>query len=168
MSAYFTMLRLFPTFTSIMTIKRIVFLAFILCFLSGMVHADSGADAILGHWISTRNNVKVQVYKEGSEFKARVTWFKDTDDKSKPMETRKDENNPDPKLRQRKVLGMQVLSQLRYNTKSKRWENGKIYDAKTGRTWSSVAYLSDDGLLNVKGYWQFEFIGKTMRFRKIG
>jgi uncharacterized protein (DUF2147 family) len=63
-------------------------------------------------------------------------------------------------------LGLQVLSRLRYNPKNKRWEHGKIYDPKTGRQWSSVAYLDEDGLLYVKGYWQFEFIGKTMRFRK--
>jgi uncharacterized protein (DUF2147 family) len=128
--------------------------------------ADPGADAILGQWMSTRRNVKVQVYKDGNEFKGRVTWFKDSDDPGKPMATRTDENNPDPKLRQRKVLGMQVLSRLRYNTRTERWENGRIYDPKTGRTWSSVAYLDEEGVLNVKGYWQFEFIGKTMRFRK--
>ena len=49
------------------------------------------------------------------------------------MNTRTDEHNPDPKLRQRKILGiMEVLSRLRYNPKSKPWENGKIYDPKTG------------------------------------
>jgi len=82
------------------------------------------------------------------------------------MATRTDENNPDAKLRQRKVLGMQVLSKLRYNAKSDRWENGKIYDPKTGREWSSLAYLNE-GILNVKGFWQFEFIGKTMWLRKV-
>ncbi len=110
--------------------------------------------------------MKVQVYKEGNEFKGRIVWFKDSDNPAKPMATRTDENNPDPKLRNRKVIGMQVLSRLRYNPKSKRWENGRIYDPKTGRVWSSFAYLDEEGVLNVKGFWQFEFIGKTMRFTK--
>ncbi len=146
--------------------RRVFILLGLFCFLTEPLLADPGAEAILGHWMSTRRNVKVQVYRDGNEFKGRVTWFKDTDDPSKPMTTRTDENNPDPKLRQRKVLGMQVLSRLRYNAKSKRWENGKIYDPKTGRQWSSVAYLDEEGVLNVKGYWQFEFIGRTMRFRR--
>ncbi len=138
-----------------------------MCLLVSTAFAEPGPDAIIGQWMSTRRNVKVQVYKEGVEFKGRVTWFKDSDDPSKPMATRLDENNPDPKLRKRKVLGMPVLSRLEYNAKTGRWENGKIYDPKTGRQWSSVAYLDSEGVLNVKGYWQFEFIGKTMRFRKV-
>lgn len=128
---------------------------------------NAPADAILGQWMSVQGNIKVQVYREGSEYKAKVLWFKDTDDKSKPMNTRTDEHNPDPKLRQRKIIGMQVLSKMRYNPKSKRWEDGEIYDAKTGREWSSVAYLNKAGLLNLKGFWQFEFIGKTMTFKRV-
>lgn len=144
---------------------RSLLLIFFACFCHTAFGADPG-DAIVGQWMSTRRNVKVQVYQDGTEFKGKVIWFKDNDDLSKPMTTRTDENNPDPKLRQRKVLGMQVLSKLQYNANSGRWENGRIYDAKSGRTWSSVAYLDDEGILNVKGFWQFEFIGRTMRFRK--
>ena len=150
-----------------MSIKRTLLLLSFVCYWAQAASANPNPDAILGQWMSTRRNVKVQVYKEGNEFRGRVTWFKDSDDPSKPMATRTDEHNPDPKLRQRKVLGMQVLSRLKYNLKTDRWENGRIYDAKTGRTWSSVAYLDEEGVLNVKGYWQFEFIGKTMRFRKV-
>ncbi|MEJ7694008.1 DUF2147 domain-containing protein [Daejeonella sp.] len=150
-----------------MSSKRFLFLLCAVSLWFSPAFANPGSDAILGQWMSTRRNVKVQVYKEGAEFKGRVTWFKDNDDPSKPMATRLDENNPDPKLRKRKVLGMQVLSRLEYNAKTSRWENGRIYDPKTGRQWSSVAYLDTEGVLNVKGYWQFEFIGKTMRFRKV-
>lgn len=157
-----------PYFYGIMCSRRLLLL---LCALASWLTpalADPGADAILGQWMSTRRNVKVQVYREGNEFKGRVIWFKDSDDPGKPMATRLDENNPDPKLRKRKVLGMPVLSRLSYNSKNGRWENGKIYDPKTGRLWSAVAYLDEKGVLNVKGYWQFEFIGKTMRFKKVG
>lgn len=145
---------------------RIYLLIFSIFIMAGRSYAQP-ADAILGNWSSVRRNVNVQVYREGNEFKGRVTWFKDTDDKSKPMLTRTDENNPNPKLRIRKILGLQVLSRLRYNTKTKRWEAGKIYDPKTGKTWSAVAYLDEAEILNVKGFWQFEFIGRTMKFERM-
>ncbi len=148
-----------------MIITRINLCLFLMCIWSS-IFANPGPDDILGQWMSTRRNVKVQVYKDGNEFKGRVIWFKDSDNPGKPMATRTDENNPNQKLRKRKVLGMEVLSRLTYNTKSNRWENGKIYDAKSGRTWSSVAYLDQYGILNVKGYWQFEIIGRTMQFKK--
>jgi uncharacterized protein (DUF2147 family) len=146
---------------------KFVFLHVFSIFFALCAYSNTGEDAILGQWMSVQGNVKVQVYREGEEYKAKVVWFKDTDDKSKPMATRTDENNPDPRLRSRKIIGMQVLSALRYNPKSKRWEDGKIYDAKSGREWSSVAYFNKAGMLNVKGYWQFEFIGKTMTFKKV-
>lgn len=147
-------------------LKMACFLLVFSCFTVS-VFSKTDPDLILGHWMSVQGNVKVLVFKQGSEYKAKILWFKDTDDRSKPMSTRTDEKNSDPKLRGRKVLGMEVLSNLRYNSKSQRWEDGQIYDPKTGRVWSSVASLSKRGLLNVKGYWQFEFIGKTMSFRRL-
>jgi len=57
------------------------FLLFV-CFLSFCVTASAtpDPDAIIGQWMSTRRNVRVQVYKEGNEFRGRVVWFKDSDD----------------------------------------------------------------------------------------
>ena len=150
-----------------MSIKLLLFAILTLGY-TAEASLNPNADAIVGQWMSVQGNVKVQVYRDGDEYKGKLVWFKDTDDKSKPMNTRTDENNPDPRLRQRKVIGMQVLSKLRYNPKSMRWENGVIYDAKTGKEWSSVASLTKTGLLNVKGFWHFEFIGKTMTFKKVG
>ncbi|MGZ5210245.1 MAG: DUF2147 domain-containing protein, partial [Kaistella sp.] len=46
------------------------------------------------------------------------------------------------------------------------WENGKIYDASSGRLWDSSAYITENGLLKVRGYWRFKWIGKTMDFKK--
>jgi uncharacterized protein (DUF2147 family) len=141
---------------------------FLTLFCGSNAFSNTGGDAIIGEWMAVQGNVKVQVFREGNEYKAKILWFKDTDDKSKPMHTRTDEKNPNPKLRSRKVLGMETLSELTYNAKSGRWENGVIYDPKTGREWSSVVYFNKEGLLNVKGYWKFEFIGKNMTFKKVG
>jgi uncharacterized protein (DUF2147 family) len=82
------------------------------------------------------------------------------------METRKDLNNPVKELRNNKILGMSVLKNLKFNAKSNRWENGIIYDADSGRKFSSVVYFNDDGLLEVKGYWKFEFLCQTVEFTK--
>ena len=83
------------------------------------------------------------------------------------MEEWTDKNNPDPALRTRKILGMNVLEKLSYSPNSNSWEGGMIYDAKNGRHWNSSAYINKDGTLKVKGYWHFKFIGKTMTFKRI-
>lgn len=135
--------------------------------LANNAFAQTGADRILGTWMAEEKNVAVEVYKENDSFKARVVWFSDEDDKSQPMETRLDVNNPDKNLRNRKILGSSVLRNLSYKAKTDSWENGMIYDAKHGREWNSAAYIANDGTLKVTGYWHFKFIGKTMEFKRI-
>ena len=134
---------------------------------TGSAVAQTGADKILGTWMSEEKNVAVEVYKENDCFKARVIWFSDDDDRSQPMETRLDVNNPDKILRSHKVLGSSVLRNLSYRPKTNSWEDGMIYDAKHGREWNSSAFIDNSGTLKVTGYWHFKFIGKTMGFKRI-
>jgi len=132
------------------------------------VNAKNNPVAIIGKWAALpKKNLVVEVFRMGKEYKARVAWFNDRDDPSKPMKLRLDEKNPDPALRKRKLLGLEVLTNMVYNARANRWESGKIYDAKSGRIWSSTAWLTNDGILKVRGFWHFEFIGKNMNFIKV-
>ena len=128
---------------------------------------SSPANAILGKWQSLGGSVTVEVFKGGDKFHAKLVSFDDSDDPSRPMHARLDELNPDPQLRKRKVLGMDVVRNLTFNSKQKRWENGVIYDSRSGKSWSSVAAITRHGLLQVKGYWKFEFISKSAKFKRI-
>lgn len=126
------------------------------------------ADKILGKWISVQKNVIVDVYQyDKDKFGAKLIWFDDSDDRSKPMNTRTDYKNPDEALRNRKLIGMQVLEGLAFDPETGTWENGMIYDAKSGRTWNSAAYIVDNNLLKVSGYWHFKFLGKSMVFKRL-
>jgi len=124
-------------------------------------------DIILGKWMTIEGNLQVEVYKQNNDFKAKVIWFKDTDDKSRPMNERRDEKNPDKTLRSRKWIGMEVLRNLRYYPRDDEWEDGEIYDSNTGKEWSSEAWMTKDNLLKVKGYWLFKFISQTKTFKRI-
>lgn len=125
-----------------------------------------GPNDILGKWISIKKNVIIEVYKVANQFQAKVLWFNDSDDKSRPMRTRLDINNPDKALRNQLILGMDVLEGLQYNPRTDRWEKGRIYDASSGRHWSSVVYFNEENQMEVKGYWKFEFLGQTLKFVK--
>ena len=78
-----------------------------------------------------------------------------------------DEKNPDPSLRNRKLLGMDVMHGLYYDTDENEWVDGHIYDATSGKEWDSVVWLTDDHLLKVKGYWMFKFISETKTFKRV-
>lgn len=123
-----------------------------------------GQNDILGKWISTKKNVIIDVYKTGSQFQAKVLWYNDTDDLSRPMRSRLDIHNPDKSLRNQLILGMDVLEGLVYNSEKHRWEKGKIYDPSSGRHWSSIVYFNKQKQMEVKGYWKFEFLCQTLAF----
>lgn len=149
-----------------MQLKHIV-LSLIICFYStGNCFSVAYSDQILGKWMSTNETLKVEVFKTGSEYKAKVIWFDDSDDRSKPMESRTDEHNPNKALRNRKLIGLEVVNNLKFNPHTKQWHHGLIYDANTGKEWSSTVSLQKNGLLKVKGYWRFEFIGRSMTFKR--
>ncbi|HZX59973.1 MAG TPA: DUF2147 domain-containing protein [Mucilaginibacter sp.] len=143
-------------------------LAFVFLLATNTLHRSltvPACDRICGKWMSAEKNLIVLVYKSGDEFKGKIIWFRD--DPSLPMDEWKDKNNPDPALRSRKILGMEILRDIKYDADDHSWGDGMIYDAKHGREWNASAYINKDGLLKVKGYWHFKFIGRTMTFHRV-
>jgi len=123
------------------------------------------AERICGKWETTDKTLRVQISMEGKEYKVKLIWFSDTD--GKPMDYWTDRRNPNPALRSRKILGMDLLRNLEYHPNTDSWENGMIYDSKHGKEWNAAAYIDKKGQLRVKGYWHIKLIGKTMMFRRI-
>lgn len=152
-----------------MIIKSFSQYLFLLFFIgtacTAKAQTNNAADRICGKWVSDDKDLIVDVYKENDVFKARIVWYK-TDDQSKTMEEWTDKHNPNKALRDRKILGMNVVDHLVYDARNKSWEHGSVYDAKSGHTWDASAYLTNDGVLKVTGYWHLKFIGRTMTFKK--
>ena len=125
----------------------LIILAFIS--ISSRAFCQISNDKIVGKWITTpKENMIIEVYKVNDEYKGKIAWVKDPSDKSKP-------------------IGFEVLDKLTYNPETDMWENGKIYDPKSGKVFNSSAKLDDDTSLEVEGYWRFKFLGRTMKFRRV-
>lgn len=129
--------------------------------------SQNNPDQIIGYWMSTENNLEVQIFKEGDNYNAKVIWIDDRDDKNRPMNMRTDFRNPDESLRNRKIIGLVVMNGLIYNNDNNDWEEGKIYDPHNGKDWNAKAFVTKGGLLKVRGYWGFQLLGKDLLFRKI-
>ena len=143
---------------------RVYTISILLTFITTISLAQTTPDVILGKWITTSGNCIVEVYKQNQEFKAKILWFKAT---KKPMDDWTDEKNSNIALRKRKLLGMDVVRGLRYNSDEKQWVDGMIYDATTGKEWNSIVWLTKDNLLKVKGYWLFRFLSETKTFKRV-
>ncbi len=128
----------------------------------------TNSEKIVGKWMASEdNNLEVEVYKTGNEYRAKIVWFDDSDDKSRPMAERCDTKNPDKTLRTRKIIGLQVMQGLVYNAADDEWQGGQIYDASSGKQWNAKAWLTSDGCLKVRGYWHLEFMGQNICFKKV-
>lgn len=145
---------------------KIFFLSIITLMLVIKAVAQNNSDDIIGRWMSTQNNLEVEIFKDADQYNARVVWIDDSNDKNRPMNVRCDRKNPNVELRNRKIIGLKVLYGLVYNADCKEWMNGKIYDPENGKEWNAKAWLTKEGILKVRGYWNFELAGKWILFKK--
>lgn len=61
-----------------------------------------------------------------------------------------DRNNPDPAKRERSVIGLQIISDMKAAAAPNKWE-GEIYNAEDGKTYSASVALTNENVLRVKG-----------------
>lgn len=119
---------------------------------SSFVRWDAPADAILGDWLNQEKDGKINVYKSGDKYYGKITWIKNTG--------KKDEKNPDPALRGKDVVGLIILKDLKYNDGV--WEDGTVYDPKSGKTYDCTMKLKDGGkTLDIRGYIGISLLGRT-------
>lgn len=147
--------------------KKFLFLPVLIITLSNTAAAQHNADAIIGRWMSTENNLEVEVFKAANEYKARVIWVDNSNNKNKPVYIKYDNKNPNEVLRSRKIIGMEVMHGLVYNADEDDWQGGKIYDASRGKDWNAKAWLTKDGYLKVRGFWHFECLGQNLVLKKV-
>jgi uncharacterized protein (DUF2147 family) len=116
--------------------------------------------------MTSQNNLKVQVYKVNGEYRGKIVWFEEKGYKAKMNDCRDDEN-PDPALRNRKILGLEVLTNLHYDADNDNWEGGQIYDSNSGHTYDSVINMNTASTITVTGYWMFTWLGKDLNFYRV-
>ncbi|TCD06510.1 DUF2147 domain-containing protein [Erythrobacteraceae bacterium CFH 75059] len=105
----------------------------------------SAAEPITGRWVTQDGDGIVEVAPCGPALCGTIVRFL----VAPPGGTdQRDVNNPDPRLRGRRLLGMPVLTG--FVADANVWR-GRIYDPKTGRSYRSVLRRRDARTLEVKG-----------------
>ena len=129
--------------------KRIRLVLIFSLFISSAFAQD--AQKIAGIWWNDTKTSKIEVKEENGKFIGTVVYINPS--KYVKGEPEKDFNNPDPKLRVKSRLGLQILSGLKYNSSEKEWQGGRIYDPDNGKTYDCFAWFEKDAnVLNIKGY----------------
>ncbi|WP_192349113.1 DUF2147 domain-containing protein [Algoriphagus sp. Y33] len=126
-------------------------------FLSLTLTAQSSKTAIVGTWLNQEKAAKVEIYQQGEKFFGKIIWLKEPKESGKP---KTDNKNPDKSKHNDPIIGLVMLKNFEFDGKST-WENGTIYDARSGKTYSCYLTLKADNTLKVRGYVGISLFGQT-------
>src|SRR5690606_34905985 len=115
------------------------------------------ADPILGKWQNPSGEGKIEIYKKGDKYIGKLYWIKDAN--------KKDQKNPDAKLRNRKIQGLEILSG--FTRDGQNYSGGQIYDPKSGKTYSCKMTVKGPDKLDIRGYLGVSLLGRTETWKRI-
>lgn len=121
--------------------------------------AQKTPNRITGVWFNGEKTSKIEIYetKNGS-FAGKLIWLKEPNNEAgKP---KVDHKNPDAKLQSRPLMDLVILTGLVIDGNTK-YKNGKIYDPKSGKTYSAKAELTNNNTLALRGYIGVSLVGRT-------
>lgn len=137
-----------------------------ICLLSISLLAQD-AYKIKGYWLTQDGDSQVKIFKAtNGKYYGKIVWLKDPyDDDGSP---RVDDKNPNEKLKTRPILELMLLNKFEYDKGKNEWNNGTIYDPKTGNTYKCYIWFEGDNMdvLHVKGYIGLSLIGRKVEWKR--
>jgi uncharacterized protein (DUF2147 family) len=136
-----------------------------LMFSSNLSAQEFQQDDILGVWLNEDKDAHVEIYKENDLYYGKIIWLKFPidDETGKP---KLDKHNPDPELQKRPSLGIKLLTDFEWDGDNE-WDEGDIYDPKSGKTYSCYIVMKEYDLLKIRGYIGVSLIGRTTYWTRV-
>ncbi len=115
-----------------------------------------------GTWFNAEKDGKINFYMEGNKLYGKIVWLERPTENGK---SRLDVNNPKANLKTKPLMGLVFLKGFEKEN-DKTWEDGTIYDPKTGKTYSSTINIINANQLDIRGYIGFSLLGRTTIFTR--
>ncbi len=119
----------------------------------------ASAPSVQGNWLTDDHRGVVRIAPCGARMCGTIARVLDAN----PGRLLTDRNNPDPRLRGRPIVGLQILSG--FTRSGNIWKGGFAYDPKSGRSYRSTLALNPDGSLKVTGC--VLFICQSQRWTRV-
>lgn len=143
--------------------------AMILAVAPGFAGAADPASP-LGVWQTEGRDAHIELHPcaggGGVLICGRIVWLKTP---NKPNgEPERDDNNPNPALRARPMLGLPLIAGLAPAPgRPGRWEGGTVYNPEDGRTYGAEIALLPDGRLRMRGYLGLPLLGGSQTWIRV-
>ena len=128
------------------------------------------ADDIIGIWITAGGDSHIEIYRKGKFYFGRIAALKKPNYEPGEVEgmagkPRVDRNNSNTSLRSRALVGLELMGD--YLFEDGIWRNGRIYNPRNGKTYRSNLRLAKTGVLKVRGYIGFSWLGGSSVWRRL-
>jgi uncharacterized protein (DUF2147 family) len=147
--------------------KRNVVLLFLALMLTTAASACAASgDEILGAWNNQEKDARIEIFRCAEKYCGKIFSMNEPDYPADsrdgiPGTPRLDHKNPEPSLRSRLIIGLQIMNDFVF-VGDGLWENGTVYDPKNGRTYSGRMTLVSPTQLNLRGFIGISLIGRTV------
>jgi uncharacterized protein (DUF2147 family) len=139
---------------------RTILLLFVLAGLSSFKTISFQSTDINGIWFNQQKDAKIKIYATNGKHYGYIIWLKEPIDPAtgKP---KLDKNNPDDAKKNQSIKGLEILKNLVWDNDDQEWSDGKIYDPKSGNTYSLTCKLKDSNTMELRGYMGISLLGRT-------
>jgi uncharacterized protein (DUF2147 family) len=125
------------------------------------------ADDITGRWLTAKKDAVIEIYNCGAlKYCGKIIWTRDDEENKKlgrPPD--RDEHNPNPVLRDRPIIGLEIMRDFVF--RGGIWENGRIYDTDTGKTYKAKVELPRPDKLVLRGYVFIPLFGGSTAWTRV-
>ena len=122
--------------------------------------AGAGRAGALGIWTTSGGESQIRIAPCGPALCGRIVWLKDPYEKDGTLS--RDTKNPVAAKRRRTVLGLTILTGMRPDpAKPDEWQDGRIYDPQSGKTYHADMWLKGTNKLRFHGYIGVPLFGET-------
>lgn len=129
-------------------------------FFTGVASIQWVGNDICGIWWNKDKDAKIKIYTSYSKYFGQIHWLKNPLD-SVTNKPKLDKNNPDEEARKRPIMGLLILKNLVWDDGDQEWDDGEIYDPKSGNNYSLTCKLKDKNTMELRGYLGISLLGRT-------
>jgi uncharacterized protein (DUF2147 family) len=142
----------------------------LICVVAVLPCLGAAANDIVGVWYNQEKDAKIQIDKCGDKYCGKIVWIKEPNypqgsKEGTPGTPKLDNNNPDPALRSRPRLGLEIMQDFQY-AGDNLWKDGKVYDPKNGKTYSGKITMVSPTELDLRGFVGVSLFGRTAKWSK--
>ena len=137
----------------------------------GAASASTDTNTLQGRWILSDGSAVIDVTPGEDDETLTGTivgllrhTFSPIDGYGSPGTPRVDINNPDASLKQRSVIGLEIMPELVAN--GDHWR-GHIYDPRTGRSYRCVISMEGNDLVHIRAYVGPSLFGRSMYWQRL-